>query len=58
MSISNISTKDNKRKVQKILGNELGHFIKNENGKISFNNASHVENSHLKPWSTYLFDGL
>ena len=36
MSISNISTKDNKRKLEKILGNELGHFIKNENGKISF----------------------
>jgi hypothetical protein len=26
MSISNISTKDNKRKLEKILGNELGHF--------------------------------
>jgi hypothetical protein len=36
MSISNISTKDNKRKLEKILGNELGHFIKNENGKLSF----------------------
>ena len=36
MSISNINTKDNKRKLEKILGNELGHFIKNEKGKLSF----------------------
>lgn len=36
LSISNISTQDNKRKIEKILGNELGHFIKNEDGKISF----------------------